>query len=632
MTIRRPSKWLKLFESFIVDLRISSKEFVSEDERGVKLVLWESQKRFIQAMGEGLDDGVRVFNFLKGRQLGITSISLAIDVFWLAMHNNLKAALVTDTEDNRNENRKIILNYVKSFPPGYFGDEFKVVTDNRTQTVFSNGSQITYLVAGTKKKAISWAQGKGFAMAHMTEVGSYGDPAGVVSLEESFAQQNPDRLFIFESTAAGFNHWHERFMKGKEDPSTQRSEFLGWWSGDMNVIHRSDIRFQTWGGGAPSGEERELVAAVAHLYGHKITDEQLAWIRWKEANAGSESDLLQQNNPWTERQAFIQTGYSFFQTRELAKEMKRHIDNEDGRSSCKPYRYIMDRSFFEMKFELLVPDEDTWRIVDLKVWEEPVEGARYVIGFDVAYGRNDHGDKNAISVWRCFADRLCQVAEYATPDHDPKQATWVLAHLAGAYSDCIINHEVNGPGGMVITELEHLRGIMNAEMNEKIVRSRDWENALGNARWYLFHRPDSMGAGYAIGFSTTFNNKQVLLFGYRSAHTSKDLDIRSLKLLQEMSIVVQNGSEIGAPESSSSASKDDLVFAAALACKAWVDWVRPGMIQQGLTYERVMAEESGQSTAFSRSLNGAVVRFFQTMEERAAMAPDRPEWREARGL
>ncbi len=103
----RAKKWLKLLEDFVAELRIKSKESVSDDERGSKLEMWESQRRFLQTVGQGLDDGVHSFNALKSRQLGVTTISLAIDVFWLAVHPNLIGCLVTDTEKNREVDRSI---------------------------------------------------------------------------------------------------------------------------------------------------------------------------------------------------------------------------------------------------------------------------------------------------------------------------------------------------------------------------------------------------------------------------------------------------------------------------------------------------------------------------------------------
>jgi hypothetical protein len=56
--------------------------------------------------------------------------------------------------------------------------------------------------------------------------------------------------------------------------------------------------------------------------------------------------------------------------------------------------------------------------VRLRVWEDPAPTGQYVIGCDPAWGRNDWADRSSISVWRCFADKLIQVAEYADSDVD----------------------------------------------------------------------------------------------------------------------------------------------------------------------------------------------------------------------
>src|SRR5262249_10129703 len=157
--------------------------------------------------------GIHKFFCLKSRQLGVTTISLAIDVFWLAMHNDMIGCLVTDTEKNKEANRALIVKYIESFPDGYFGDSFKIIKNNRQSLMFSNGSRLDLLVAGTKKKSISWGEGQGYALGHMTEIASYGDVEGLKSLEEGFAQKNPHRLYMYESTAKGFNHWRSRWLQ-----------------------------------------------------------------------------------------------------------------------------------------------------------------------------------------------------------------------------------------------------------------------------------------------------------------------------------------------------------------------------------------------------------------------------------
>ena len=495
MSNPKPSRWIALFEEFIKDLRIASKEVVSTDERGVPLSLWHSQRIVLDAIGRGLDDDIRKFYVLKSRQLGVTTITLAIDLFWMAMHRDLTGALVTDTEQNRDANRMILSRFFESFPPDYFGDDFRITKHNRQFMAFSNGSRFDFLIAGTQKKGVSWAEGRGYAMMHLTECSKYGSPEGLDSLEESFAQANPNRLAIYESTANGPNHWKRRYEDARDDLYSKRSCFVGWWAGDFNVIQRSDPRYLQYGTYPATNDERERLKLIKNRYDVKITPEQLAWVRWKDATA-DDQQMLKQNQPWLPEEAFIVSGYSFFQVRQLGKDINA-IDADPERYGFIGYRYELGNDFFSIK---MVVEEEDLDAVELRVWEEPKEGAWYVIGADPAWGRSDHKDRHAASVWRCFADKLVQVAEYATADVEPKHFAWVLAHLAGAYRQCIVNVEINGPGRMIMQEWDHVRGMLNADMYREEVRSRDWEDALGYARWYLYHRPDSMGAGYAANF------------------------------------------------------------------------------------------------------------------------------------
>lgn len=624
----RSSRWLKLFEDFARDLRISSKESANSAEGGDPLRMWESQRRFLKEVGGGLDQGVHVFNCLKSAQLGVTTISLAIDVFWFALHPNLIGCLVTDDEKKRDANRDLLTKYIESFPDGYFGESFSIVRNNRTSMHFSNGGRLDLLVAGTRKKGLSWAEGVGYAFGHLTECAKYGDVEGLKSLEERFAQVNPHRLYIFESTADGLNHWRTRWYNGLGDP-TQCSFFIGWWSGDTNRIERSDPRFSTYGLHSQTGEEHRNIVEVARLYGHRITPEQLAWYRWKQTKAGAEQGLLDQNQPYTAEQSFVMTGYSFFQNAIIGQDMKKLMDDPPR---FQGYRYEASDDFFHFHMVKLDPDVDSVDNVELKIWEEPRDGARYVIGFDPAYGRNDHKDHNAILVWRCYADRMVQAAEYVMAS-DVKIASWVLFHLAAAYRDCMINVEIGGPGELVMTEFEHLRQLLRTELHQKVSSERDWEDAAGQARWYLYHRPDSFGAGYLANFNTTARTKSPLMHGYRGAYSSHELTIRSKGLLREMSIVVVDDGQIGAPESRDENCKDDRVFAAAFAVKAWVDWVRKDMLAQGQTYDVVTAAESVDPAQRLRGRTMSIVeRFLASAEERANEEVPPPRYMTETGL
>lgn len=607
------SSYRKAFGSFASELRIISKEGnPTNDPRGTPLILRDSQRRFMEEIGKGIDEGVHIFNCLKNRQCGITTISLAlIDVFWLAVHNSTIGCLVTDTESNKNVNRKLIEHYVASFPEGYFGDAFSIITSNRDMMQFSNGSRLDFKVAGVRKKGLAWAEGVGYSVIHATEIGKYADAEGFKSLLEGFAQTNPARLLVCESTANGFNHWRERWMAGLKNIFTERSFFIGWWADNTNVIPRSDPRYGQYAY-APAREELELIRTVAAQYQHAVTKEQLAWIRWREDSAGQEQDLLLQNQPWTAQQAFISSGYSFFPLRVVTMGLKRI---HDGKYRYKGYRYDYGDDFFSFRMEELASDEENRELIELKVWEEPVEGGKYVIGFDPSYGRNDNKDRHAISVWRCYADRLVQCAEYATADVLTKHASWVCFHLAAAYGDTMTNVELNGPGRLVMEEFDHLRQLLNLEMNEPKVKAKNWQEAGAQVRWYIYRKVDSPGAGYLANTDSNYRVKAELMHSLRGAYATHEIDISSIRLLREMELVIVNDGSIGAPESSNPDLKDDRVFAMAYANKAWQDWVRKQMLSEGQTFEVVSARENGDVPPMARNINSLVARFLARADE-----------------
>ena len=637
---KHPSRWINLFHQFIKPLKIFSKEIGSHDEGGTPLILWESQQRFLQEMAIGLEDGVRFFVCLKSRQLGVTTVSLVIDVFWCAMFPGTRGALVTDTEGNRDANRLIIEGYIKSFPKGYFGTAFRIKKANRNFIEFSNGSILYLLVAGTRKKGVSWAEGRGYSFAHLTEVSKYGDPDALQSFMESLAQKNPDRLFIVESTANGYNHFRTMWMQAKKDTVTMRAFFIGWWASNVNYIDEADKRYLKYGVPDPTPDERERAKLVREQYGYVITQRQLAWIRWKEDSDHS-GGILNQNQPWIEQDAFLQTGYSFFATRFINQDIQ-HIDavcelagEEECEYDYKGYRYELGNDFWAMKLERLL-DRSEQGLTELRVYEEPVEGGKYVIGCDPAWGRTEHKDRHAISVWRTYADMMVQVAEYATANVEVKHCAWVLAHLAGAYKDCIVNVEIQGPGRALMMEWDHIRDLMKAEAFVKLVEDRDWEEALDNARWYIYRRADSQNAmGGAYNFETNWKTKAEIMHQMRGAYMTRELHIRSKPLLNEMCLVIQDGAEIGAPESISEDCKDDRVFACALAVRAWINWRRSAQIANNETWQRIRDEESGALTPVAKSVNDIVYRFFARKSAEAeleAEMPRGPHWKVSRGL
>ena len=625
-----PSKWMPVFRTFLKHLRIQSKEETSLDGMGTELSLWGSQERFLKALSEGLSHNQHKFYFLKSRQLGITTISLAVDLFYLAMFPRTKGALVVDEDRNREQFRNILRNYVQSFPQDFFGDGFSIVKggDNKYGMRFSNGSQMDFLVAGLKDKE-SFGDGGGYSLAHFTEVGRYGCEGALRSFEQALSERNPNRLYIYESRAAGPNHWQRMWQQAGKDIYTIRREFIGWWSNPGQVISKADPRWTAYGTLPPDSDERDLIHAVKEMYDHDVTREQLAWYRWRADDEGVDIEVLHAQQPWTEDQAFVVAGATFFHIRLLGQDFDR-IGDPNGDVVFRAFRYQMSDSFFDTHIEEMFEGSDPshWH---LRIWEAPVKGAKYVIGMDPAYGRNDNHNNSCISVWRCYADRLVQVAEYATDEDVVLHAARVLAHLAGNYEDCIINLEVTGPGAVVMQELNNLRGTLRHSSNREVVRERKIEDFLTAARWYIYSRPDSSAKpGGVYNFKTGYESKRRALNHLKNCHYDKTLVINSKPLVEEMMGVRMHDNEIGAM----GRNNDDRVMAAALAAHAYKEWRQADLMSQNYFYDDVTAREAGGNDNPSNPLGLIVRNYMKMVEQREEEADyETPNtWKHQRGF
>lgn len=485
----RAQSWEPLFRDFIAHLSIDSKE------SGISTLgenLYDAQDRFLEQVCEGLDRGIRHFVCLKARQLGITTISLAMDLFWLYVHPGMQGGLVTDDEGNREKFRIILERYINSLPKGY---RVGIKKHNRHSLVLNNGSVLDYLVAGKKRKTGGTGVSRAFNFLHATEVSNYGDPDAISDLVATLAQTHPDRMYIFESTARGFNGFWDMWQDANTDTHTQKPFFIGWWAKDIYEIPKTSSQYKEYWDGNLSDDERERVNLVRKKYGVKMRSSQIAWYRWMQAVKIPSADKMMQEYPWTEEEAFVATGQTFFHQRRVAQDIQFITDANNG-LVFKGYRYHMGKDFGATEIEQV----HNPALAELRVWEEPHPNGIYAIGMDPAYGRSDHKDRHSIEVWRCYADCVRQVAEYATDIPETYQAAWVLCHLAGTYKDCMINLEINGPGAVIMNELRTLRLLIDSPGYKEEFEKRGMADVFNAVRWFLYHRPDTMGSGYVLSW------------------------------------------------------------------------------------------------------------------------------------
>jgi hypothetical protein len=540
-----------------------------------------TQRWVLRHIISGLEDGVHDFVTLKCRQAGISTISLALDMFWLMKHKGMNGMMAVHEDSARDSFRSTLELYYASLPDAW---KRGIKDHNRNQLVLNTGTKLLYRVAGTRKSGKgSLGRSAAISFLHATEMSSWGDAEGFASLKASLAQKNPNRLYHWESTARGFENLFYDQWEEARSATTQKAIFVSWWANEMYRISRDDRTYKVYYGpnGRFTAEEKEWSKEVKQLYGVEIDDEQIAWWRWLSSEQQTDESMRLQEYPWTENQAFQASGSQFFTATELSR-----IYQDVSRIDPPEYYRLTFKDNFTGT-EVLASNAKN---ATLRVWKNPEKHAFYVLGADPAYGSSDNADSFCISVWRVWADKAEQVAEYADHAITTSQFAWAIAYLCGAYGPCTFNLEVSGPGHAVLNEIQNMRKERTFGMAEQRPVLRD---VLGSMRDFMYRKYDSIyGTPGALHTQTNFQMKERMMNTFRDYVERKMAHPVSKDLVSEMSSVVREaGSAPGAPEH----RKDDRVIAAALAILAWNDQVRTKLMSQGLIYEHEEQRKAEQS-------------------------------------
>lgn len=583
-------KFRAAFYQFLEAVVINSKETGGDTRLADRI--YRAQAMFFDGVFDALAEDIHNIYVLKSRQLGLSTAIRPLLIFWAGMHEGLQGAMVYDTAFNTGRARREVVGIIKAlpghlhFPP--------IVEDNRDGIVLDGGSQILFMQAGIRNARSGGGLGRsvGLNFAHCSEISSWVNDEGLTSFRQSLSDTYENRLYVWESTARGYNIWHKLWREAKSDDLGSRAMFFGWWAKDSQQIECGTADFARYGEERPTQTELKRIRAVMEMYGWEITPEQLAWYRKKSdptqemEDGDPEDSLFTQEQAWTEEEAFQQTGASFFQSEKLS-ECAATISAGPKPQS---FRFIPGIDFVECE----VFPARTKREVELRVWEEPASDSVYVIAGDPAFGHNENNNNSAAQVMRCFADGIDQVAEYASPLIDPHQFAWLLWTLVGYYGMKPGNRvmticELNGPGEEVWRQYNSIPLLLQ----QGYLRSRARDKGIGdiflNARNYVFARSDSMNqVGHNYQWVTSNQRKIQIMEACRNYLNNGILRVRSIEAIEEMKTITRDGDSIGAENH----DRDDRTFALALGIRAWDEKLRRGLISGNRTREAERAKLS----------------------------------------
>jgi len=538
------------FERYALGLTIESR-----DVGLVRFKMRKAQVRVLRGITEALEEDRRTVVVLKCRQIGLSTLGLALDLYWAKEHPGMHGALITDTDSNRESFRVTLDSMLGEQEKGD-----KKVRHNREHLVFPNRSRLIYQVAGVKQGG-TLARGKGLNYCHGTEVSSWGDANALDSLIASFSQKHPNRLYMFESTARGFNMFYDMCRTAQRSRS-QSFVFATWWHTDEFQFAPGSGEYRVFSKEPPSPTEAEWMRAVKLIYKHDITKGQLAWWRWMIEDQGFTPENMQEEYPCTHETAFLMTGAQFFSTPSLTKLMlaTRGLKGQE-------FSYSYGR-----KYEELERRKSQYTEPQLVIWEAPVSGAYYVIGADPCGGAGTaSSDEGVIEVLRCYGDGVDQVAEFRVAGIPGYCFAWVLASLTQEYQPCLVNLEINGAGIAVADELSRIEF---------------------SGSYYVYRRIDSLGSGGALHWRMNQENKRWIFEQMRTMVERDMIAIRSQEAVAQMRKIEQAGMFVGG---ASNATGDDCVVGLALAIEAWtknfMEMLRAEGVKRPVRDERGRVEE-----------------------------------------
>jgi hypothetical protein len=394
-----------------------------------------AQRKLVDAVMQDLKAGRPVrYIVLKARQMGLSTIIEALCYWWTATHRYVSSAIVAQDTTAAGVIYQMFQRYYDNTSP-----EFKPVTDYYTKNdlTFDDGksgkeskglkSQIRTMVA--KKGATGRGQMNRFV--HGSEVAFWEGGSDIVAGLLQSVPRLPDTFIFLESTANGMGgYFYDEWQYAKKGESTFKPFFFAW---HEHFEYEENVPSK-WG--SYDAEERELLRIFKELgYPQSSWKRKLQWRREKMKEFRSDPEKFYQEYPLNDMEAFISTGRPVFSAKALIK---------------------MDMVASNTKFETceLTGTKKggiTAKKVEfgsLKVWEHPKPDEKYVIGGDVAEGKEvaANGKEGDYSVLTVIKRSNNQVVARWRGHIDPDAFGDVACQVGWYYNEATVAIEVNNQG------------------------------------------------------------------------------------------------------------------------------------------------------------------------------------------
>lgn len=175
------------------------------------------------------------------------------------------------------------------------------------------------------------------------------------------------------------------------------------------------------------------------------------------------------------------------------------------------------------------------------MWKEPVEGREYIIGVDCAEGQGENNDNSCFQV--IDSSSLEQVAEFYSNLIMPHEFAQVINEIGVFYNNALIVVENMGPGGAVISNLQH---------------SLYYDN--------LYYDTNKINSNTKPGIKVGQTNRPLILESLQNKIINKNLLVNSIRLVTELQTFEYN--PVTKKAQAQKGKHDDAIMAISIALYA----------------------------------------------------------------
>lgn len=485
---------------------------VDKSGKVCKYKLTDEQKALLQSL-----DHKNIIS--KSRQLGISYVVCSISLRRCICYPNTTCVLISHSQESTN---KIFAKLKQQF---YSIPDFirpQLLTNNRQELSFVNGSRISCQTAGNK----DLCRGDTInGILHMSEFALWKhQEAQMQSLMQAVTDS---ATVIIESTSKGYNLFSSTYMQAKNGENDFKSHFYNFINGRTLFEPQYKMAVKSWKA-RHNGKmltEDEYDEEEKYLATLGMTPDQAVWRRGKIAE--SSLDAFHEEFPSTFEESVLVTGSSVFDNSKIIRLQQAIIEQKIRPLALDKIAGLPT---------ILIPHVKNR---NLKIWEIPKVGMKYVCGGDVAEGLGGNRDSSTIFVMDRDGK---QVAEFKSNRIKPYEFSDVIDAVGRWYNKALLVVEKASGGHSVIERLRYEKKYMN------MYKSKFYDE---------FKR-----TVWKVGFDTSQKTKSLAVNDMREWFDKGLIDIQSNDLLEEMKTFV---AEDNGAFNAISSCHDDLVSSCWLA-------------------------------------------------------------------